>query len=207
MTLPCRTVPRLALAALSLAACAQRQRFEDANAPEGLVEVLPRSAVVEVDGVVLGPGSRTLPVHDRGATHRLSARAPGFEPIEVRVPASLLAGGRVGLVLRPAGFGVARPLELDEPSGLASAAALLLRHGRADEAAQYAARAAEVAPNAPAPRRILGDAWLAAGRRDLAVREYATWLTLAPADDPARPEVERRVSELRGDIDVPARPR
>jgi hypothetical protein len=196
-------VPAL-VALLAVAACGPpRQRLEDVHGPEGLVEVLPRDAFVEVDGVPLGPGARTLAVRDPRVEHRVVARAPGFETLELRVPASLLLGGRVGLVLRPSGFGIARRLELDEPGGLAAAGAFLLRGGREREAAEYAARAAELAPEAPLPRRVLGDAFLRLGRRERAAQEYSAYLALAPADAADRREVERRVEQLRGDVGLP----
>ena len=198
-----RALPLLVVAL----ACSSRQRFEDVNGAEGLVEVLPRSAMVEVDGVLLGPGSRTLPVPDRRAVHRVTARAPGFETLEVRVPAALLAGGRVALVLRPEGFGVARRLELDEPTGLTAAAALLLRNGRTREGMQYAARAAELAPDLPAPHRLLGDAYLREGRKDRALDEYGAYLAHATPGAPDRAEVQARVGALRGDLTVPGEPR
>jgi hypothetical protein len=201
--MPPRVAPALALVALAAACGGQRQRLDEVHGPEGLVEVLPRDAFVEVDGVPLGPGARTVAIRDPRLEHRVVARAPGFETLEVRVPASLLLGGRVGLVLRPVGFGVGRRLELDEPSGLTSAAALLLRAGLEREAAEYAGRAAEVAPEAPAPRRVLADAMLRLGRRNRAVQEYSAYLALAPPEAPDRPEVERRVEQLRGDIGLP----
>jgi hypothetical protein len=196
----------LLLSWLAASACASRQRFEDLEGPEGLVEVLPRAAQLEVDGVPMGPGGRTLPVRDPGRVHRLRATAEGFEPAEVAVEGAALAGTRVGLVLRPAGFGAARALSMDEPGGLHAAASSLLRAGRAREAIEYSTRAAELTPRSAPPFRILADAWLALGARDRAARSYAAWLERAPEDAPGRADVERRLSELRGDLDLgPAR--
>jgi hypothetical protein len=192
----------IALLSFAASACAPRQRFEDLEGPEGLVEVLPRSAQLEVDGVAMGPGGRALPVRDPARVHRLRATAEGFEPAEVTVEGAALAGTRVGLVLRPLGFGAARGLSMDEPAGLHAAAASLLRGGRAREAVEYAARAAELAPQAAPPHRVLADAWLSLGARERAARAYAAWLERAPADAPGRAEVERRLSELRGDLDM-----
>jgi predicted Zn-dependent protease len=192
------------LAALAALACAgPPQRFEDVNAPEGLVEVLPRAAQVEVDGRPLGAGAAAVAVPDRRRGYRIAVRAPGFEPAEVTVPGEALAGARVGVALRPLGFGAARPLDLDDPASLSDAAALLLRSGRAPEAAEYAARAAELAPAAPTPRRLLADAHLRAGRREDALREYAAYLVHAPPDAPDRARVEERVAALRGDLVLP----
>jgi predicted Zn-dependent protease len=195
--------PARALLAAVLACAAPQQRFEDVNGPEGLIEVLPRDARIEVDGAPLGAGAATLPVTDRRRVHAVVVRAPGFEVLETRVPAEQLAVSRVGLALRPQGFGSARPLDMDEPSGLAAAAALLLRAGRDRDAAEYAARAVELAPDSPGPRRLLGDAYLRSGRRERALQEYAAFLAHAPRDGPERAEVERQVAALRGDLAMP----
>lgn len=190
-----------------LACAAPQQRFEDVNGPQGLIEVLPRDALVEVDGAPPGAGAVTLPISDRRRVHAVVVRAPGFETLEAQIPAEQLAGGRVGLALRPQGFGSARPLDMDEPTGLTAAAALLLRGGRDREAAEYAQRAAELAPEAPGPRRLLADAYLRSGHRERALQEYAAFLAHAPRDAPERAEVERRVAALRGDLSMPERAR
>jgi predicted Zn-dependent protease len=159
-----------ALAAASIAAlsCATApERFEDAAPSQGLIEVLPRHADVEVDGVPVGPGSYLLPVRAGDRVHRV------------------------------------RVLDMDDPATLADAAAFLVRRGRSREAGEYAARAAELAPEAPLPRRVLGDAYLAQGDHARAAREYSSYLASAPPDAPDRPEVERRVGELRGDLTFP----
>jgi predicted Zn-dependent protease len=195
-----------ALAAASIAAlsCATApERFEDAAPSQGLIEVLPRHADVEVDGVPVGPGSYLLPVRAGDRLHRVRVRALGFDDHEVEVPAAMLRGGRLGLALRPAGYGIGRPLDMDDPATLADAAAFLVRRGRSREAGEYAARAAELAPEAPLPRRVLGDAYLAQGDHARAAREYSSYLASASPDAPDRPEVERRVGELRGDLTFP----
>jgi tetratricopeptide (TPR) repeat protein len=198
-------MPGAALLALLAAACGgpRAERFEDVAGAEGLVQVLPSGAHLEVDGVPLGPGSRAVPVRDPTRVHRVRASAAGFQPHEVEVPAQELAGGRVGLALRPEGFGSARTLSYDEPSGLSAAAALLLRAGRSQDALEYAQRAAELAPDAAPPRRVLGDAWLRLGRPERAIPEYSAYLAAAPPDAPDRREVEDRLSRLRGDIALP----
>jgi hypothetical protein len=190
------------LAAVALACSSPRPRLDQVSPPEGFVEVLPRSAELSVDGVVVGPGARTLPVRDPARVHRLRATAAGFHPAELELPGEKLAGARVGLVLRPDGFGEGRELDMDEPAGLASAAALLLRGGHAEEATQYASRAAELAPEAPLPHRVLGDAWLRLGQRERAADAYAAYLAHARPDAPERPDVERRLGVLRGDLEL-----
>jgi predicted Zn-dependent protease len=190
------------LAAVALACSGARPRLDQVSPPECLVEVLPRSAELSVDGVAVGPGARTLPIRDPARVLRLRATAAGFEPAELEVTGEKVAGARVGLALKPDGFGAWRTLDLDEPAGLASAGALLLRGGRADEAIQYASRAAELDPGAPLPHRVLGDAWMRLGQHERAADSYAAYLAHARPDAPDRSEVERRLGALRGDLEL-----
>jgi hypothetical protein len=130
--------------------------------------------------------------------------AAGFEAAEL-VLSQGQAGTRVGVALRPAGFGSGRALDLDAPGGLAAASGALLRQGRAAEAVQYAERAAELNPQLPAARRALGLALLrmpsSRRTRDRAIQELSAYL--AGAGEAAdRRQVERIVEELRGDISV-----
>jgi hypothetical protein len=201
---PTKLLASLALAwSVSVAGCAaERPRFEDVAPPEGFVEVLPRGAALAIDGVDAGTGARALPVRDPAQVVRIRATAPGFEPAELAITGEKLTGARVALVLRPLGFGAARTLDLDEPAGLTSAAALLLRGGYPVEATDYAARAVELAPDAPAPHRVLGDAWARLGRRDRAIPEYLAYLAAAPPDAPERADVERRLGAIRGDVEL-----
>ena len=170
--------------------------------PEVFVDVLPRSAELTVDGAPLGPGSRAVPVPDPSRRYLFRAAAPGFQGVERADDGARLAGARIGLVLRPDGFGSARRLQLDDGDGLAAAAALLERRGQHLAALEYARRAVEVAPREPRAQRVLGDAALALGRQQDAIQAYSAYLRLAP-DAPDAAAVERRVERLRGDQVVP----
>ena len=186
----------------SLLACAARKEAWRGVAPEVFVDVVPRAAQLSVDGAPVGLGAHTVPVPDARHVYVLRAAAPGFAPRERSAEGERLAGARVGLVLRPEGFGEGRPLDLDEGSGLAAAASLLQRSGRAAAALEYAERAVEVSPEVPLGHRVLGEAAQALGQRKRAVQELSAYLQLAP-DAPDRRAVERRVEELRGDITIP----
>jgi predicted Zn-dependent protease len=195
----------LALAASLLAAsCAPaKQAWSEAAParPEVFLDVLPRNAEVRVDGAAAGQGPVTLTLGDARA--RVEVSAAGFEPRELDLDPKALAGARIGVVLRPSGFGAGRQLEIDEVAGLAAAGAWLLRSGRPVEAAWYAARAVEVGPNAPEPRRVLGLALAKQGNRARAAQELSAYLQLAPSA-PDRAEIEVMVTRLRGDIAIPA---
>jgi hypothetical protein len=186
----------LALALLAAASCTHdaEARFEATRPPETLVEVLPPSAQVTLDGAPLGAGSRVVPaaVRDRAA-HVLSASAPGYEPAEWRVPAGGLAGVRVGLALRPEGF--PGKVELDDASELIRAADFLAAGGRPADAQAYAARAASLAPDLAAAQRSLGVAAAAAGDRRTAERSLATYLRLSP-DAPDADEIEAVLARI-----------
>ena len=199
-------VAAAAIATLSNGACAtwSSQPRREVEPLEALVEVLPRDAELWVDGVAAGRGARTVPVPDPDHVYVISAAAPGFAPEQRGGEGALLAGARIGIVLRPEGFTRHLRLELDEPAGLTAAGAALLRAGRPAQAADYGARAAELAPDEPAPHRLLADAYRAAGDRVRAAREYAIYLLLAP-DAPDREEVERQVERLRVDVQLPGR--
>ncbi len=203
MPLPRLRSASLVLAAAALAACAARkQSWRETSPAEVFVDVLPRNAQLAVDGRALGPGARTLPVPDPEHVYALQASAPGFQTAERSALGSRLSGAYLGIVLRPDGFGSARRLDLDDAAGLAQAAALLERGGRHREAIEYAERAVELAPDAPAPRRVLGTAFLAVGNRQRAIQELSAYCQLAP-DAPDRAAVQKQVSTMRGDVTIP----
>jgi tetratricopeptide (TPR) repeat protein len=198
---------RAALAALVLAAAAagcaaEKEAFREVAPPELFLEVLPRGALLELDGVGVGRGSRAIPAPEPGE-HVLVASADGFEALERTLPPGQLDGVRVGVALRPEGFGAARRLDLDDAAGLAAAAMVLGRAGRHRDAHDYAARAAALdARHAPA-QRALGDALAALGKRNEARAAWGRYLLLAP-DAPDAAEVERRMGEGRATFEVPA---
>jgi tetratricopeptide (TPR) repeat protein len=193
----------LLLVAVAAAACSsQKQSWRETEPPEVFVEVLPRSAQLSVDGRALGPGARSLAVPDPTHVYVFRVSAPGFAPAERSGTGAAFAGARLGIVLRPEGFGSGRRLELDEAGGLAHAAALLERRGEHRLAVEYAERAVELAPEVAMQRKVLGTAFLALGNERRAIQEYSTYLQLAP-DAPDRRQVERTVARLRGDVTIP----
>jgi tetratricopeptide (TPR) repeat protein len=195
--------PRLLALAAAAAACTPaRQPWSEAvpPQPEVFLDVLPRDAEVRVDAAYLGRGPVTLRLGE--APVRAMVAAPGFEPRLVDVDPRVHAGARLGVVLRPVGFGAGRPLEIDDAQGLAAAGAWLLRAGRVAEAVGYAERAVEVAPNAPEPRRVLGLALARQGKKGRAAQELSSYLQLAPSA-PDRDQIEIMVTRLRGDIAIP----
>jgi hypothetical protein len=194
------------LAAGALGACGggRRPAAEQIAPPELLVEVLPPGARVALDGRPLGTGSRTVAAPGPGP-HVLRVEADGYEPVERQLPEDELAGVRVGEALRPAGFGSERLLELDEPVGLAHAAAHLARAGeRPRDAVAYAERALALDPATPLAHRALGDARAALGERRGAAAAWAEYLRLSPGA-PDAAEVAERIEEARGDVALPAR--
>jgi predicted Zn-dependent protease len=193
-----------ALAAALAAACTPaRQPWSEAVAarPEVFVDVLPRDAEVRVDGAYLGRGSVALPLGS--GPSRVMVRAQGFETRVVEVDPRVHAGARLGVVLRPAGFGEGRRLEIDDAAGLAAAGAWLLREGKVAEAAWYAERAVEAAPSTPQPRKVLGLALVKQGKKGRAAQELSYYIQYAP-QAPDRDEIEVLVARLRGDIAFPA---
>ena len=186
---------------LLLACAAPKDAWRQAPA-EVFVDVLPRVAQLSVDGVPLGAGAHTIPVPGPAHVYVFRATAPGFAPGERAGEGARLAGTRLGLVLRPNGFGEARRLDLDDGSGLASAASLLQRTGQHLLAVEYAERAVEVGPEVALGHRVLGEATQALGQRKRAIQEYSTYVQLAP-EAPDRGAVERKVEELRGDLTIP----
>lgn len=197
-----RTGTTALLAAVALAGCAgEKASFHSVAPPELYLEVLPRGALLELDGVGVGKGSRGVPAPAPGP-HVLVVSADGFEPLERPLPGGSLAGVRVGVALRPEGFGASRPLDLDEPAGLAAAAAALTRREHHRDALDYAERAAGLDPGLPLAQRALGDALGALGRRDEARAAWGRYLMLAP-DAPDAREVERRIGQGRTTYEVP----
>jgi tetratricopeptide (TPR) repeat protein len=193
---------RLAALALLAGCAAGKDAFREVAPPELLLEVLPRDALLELDGAGVGRGSRAVPAPAPGE-HVLVASADGFESLERTLPPGTLDGVRVGVALRPAGFGASRRLDLDDPAGLAAAAMALGRVGRQRDAHDYAARAVALDPGHAPAQRALGDALAAQGRRDEARAAWGRYLLIAP-DAPDAAEVERRMGEGRATFEVPA---
>jgi tetratricopeptide (TPR) repeat protein len=194
---------RLAVLAAAAACAGPRERSDALGPPELLVEVLPRSAEVAIDGQPLGRGGRAVPAPSTGA-HVLRVSADGYEPLERPLPDGGLAGLRVAAALRPAGFGSARMLDYDEPEGLALAAAFLARSGRPEDAIAYADRAVAIDGKVALAHRALGDARAALGDGRRAVPSWAEYLRLAP-DAPDAAAVAGRIEAVRGDITLPER--
>ncbi len=203
--LPFAWRPPLAAAALIVAcaaACAGPKETWPRAPAEVFVDVLPRGAELSVDGAPLGVGPHTVPVPEPAHVYVFHAAAPGFVPGERSGDGARLAGARIGLVLRPNGFGNARRLDLDDGAGLAAAAALMQRAGHPSTALEYGERAVEVSPEVPLGHRVVGEAAQALGQRKRAIQEYSAYLQLSP-DAPDRAVVQRRVEELRGDLTIP----
>lgn len=159
----------------------------DDGRSEVLLEVLPRAAEVTIDGLPLGRGSHAVAAPPGSGAHEVRVVAAGFAPLEFTLPPQPLADGRVAAALRPDGFGTERPLDYDEPEGLALAAAHLLGAGDPRDAADYAERARSLDPSLPLPWRVLGDARATLGDADRAADAWSRYLLLAPdAPDAAR---------------------
>jgi tetratricopeptide repeat protein len=183
-------------------ACGGRARVRGAPArpAEVLVEVLPRSASVTLDGNPLPPGGGTVPAPPEGdGAHVLAAAAEGYEPVERSLLDGDLAGARVAEVLRPRGFAAARALDYDDAEGLVLAAGFLARQGRGPDAVEYAERAVAIAPGAPETWRALGDAAARAGDGRRAAAAWTEYLRLAP-QAPDAAEVAARIDETREDV-------
>jgi hypothetical protein len=131
---------------------------------------------------------------------RLPCVITGFEPLEVTLGGDRLAGSRLDLVLRPAGFGAQRRLDLGEPVGLAQAAAALLRAGRPRDALAFADASLAVAET-PLAHKVAGEAHRQLGNRNRAVQHYSVYVTLAP-DAPDRKQIEDAIAAVRGDVTV-----
>jgi hypothetical protein len=191
------------LAGVAMSACATpRPPAGEPEPPEVFVDLLPSEAELTVDGVPLGSGPRAVPVPEPNHRYLFRASAPGFTPAERAGQGARLAGTRVGMVLRPAGFAAARPLDLDDGESLAAVAELLQRGGRGHAALEYAERAVEASPRSAPAHRVLGDVSLSVGASARALQAYRAYLLLAP-DAADRDDVERRMRDLRGEPAVP----
>ncbi len=196
---PAAILGPLSLAA-SLACASGRTGWEEVRVPEAYLETLPAGADVDVDGVPAGRSPLSFPVREPTRTYLIRARATGFEPLEVTLGGDRLAGSRLDLVLRPAGFGAQRRLDLGEPVGLAQAAAALLRAARPRDALAFADASLAVAET-PLAHKVAGEAHRQLGNRNRAVQHYSAYVTLAP-DAPDRKQIEEAIAAVRGDVTV-----
>lgn len=190
------------LAALAAGAGPPKQSWDSVVKPEVKVEIMPRSAVVEVDGKALGRGFATLDVTDPKRKFRVKASAEGFETAEAVVEGASVANHHYFVALRPLGFGADRRLDPADAPSMAVAAAALWRAGRVDDAAEYAEQSIR-GGNTPLANRVLGDVWRRRGNRDRAIQYYAAYLSLAD-DPPDAAEIKSWVSQVKGDITIPA---
>jgi hypothetical protein len=182
-------------AALWAGGCAGAHAGVEKGPPELLVEVLPRSAEILLDGHPVQRGGGILPAPDAEAEHVLSFRAEGYEPEEQVLPAGSAAGARVGAALRPAGFGGA-PIDFEDAPALAEAAEFLVAEGHPEDGEAYAARAVAIAPRAPLAHRALGSARSRLGDPRAAADEWSEYLRLAPGA-PDGVQVSRWIEEAR----------
>ena len=186
---------------LAASACGGRARVRGAEErpSEVLVEVLPRTAAITLDGAPLPSGGGAIPAPPPGdGAHVLAASADGYEPVERTLVDDDLAGARIAEVLRPLGLATARALDYDDPEGLVLAATFLVRQGRGADAVDFAGRAVAIAPAAPDAWRALGDAAARAGDPRRAVAAWTEYLRLAP-HAPDAGEVAARLDEARED--------
>jgi hypothetical protein len=187
----------------TLTHCAGKQTWQEVQAPEVYVELLPKAAQLEVDGKAVGAGTNSIPIPDTKRRYRFRATAPGYSPVEVELEGASLAGARLGLALPPQGYGTARTIDFDDPKGLARASQLTLEAGRAEDAVDYARRAIAVQRDAAPPYRALGSALLKLGRHREAADAFTTYLTLAPTAPDAK-AIRSMVEKARGDLTMPA---
>jgi tetratricopeptide (TPR) repeat protein len=193
-------VPSLLLAA-ALAGAPAKASWGEVTRPDVRAEVLPRSAVVEIDGKEVGRGYALVEVGDPKRTLRVRVSAAGFETEEKVVVAGDVADREYVLALRPAGF--ERRADPADAGSMALAASALAKAGRLDDAADYATQSLR-AGNTPLANRVLGDVWRHRGNRDEATRYYAMYLSLAK-DPPDAPEIKAYLMQPRpGDISLPA---
>jgi hypothetical protein len=146
----------VAMLAVTVGGCrGPRGRAAALRPPEVLVEVLPRSARVELDGRAIGAGGGA--VASPGADeHVLRVSADGYEPEERVFPAGSLEGARIAAALRPRGSGIARAIDYDDGPSLAAAAEWLAASGDPRDAASTRARdrrGSRHRPRAPLARR------------------------------------------------------
>jgi tetratricopeptide (TPR) repeat protein len=201
---PPRATAALAAAlAVTVGGCrGPRARAAALRPSEVLVEVLPRSARVELDGRPIGAGVAATASPAAADEHVLRFSADGYEPEERVFPAGSLDGVRIAAALRPRGFGAARVIDYDDAPALAAAAEWLAEIGDPRDAAEYAERAIAVDPGVAAAHRSLGDARRRAGDDEGAVAAWAEYLRRVP-DAPDAAEVERRMGAVRRDVRLP----
>ncbi len=193
--------PAALLAAASLSCAPHAPTWSEVRPPEAYVETLPSGATVQVDGAEVGRTPLSFPVPDASRPYRVQAAAPGFDALDLRIDGAKLANARLDLVLRPAGFGTQRRLDLADPVGLAQAGALLIKADRVREALAFAEASLAVAET-PLAHKVAGEAYRRLGDRNRAVQEYSIYLTLQP-DAPDRETIERLIGAARGDLTIP----
>ena len=176
-----------------------RARAEALRPSEVLIEVLPRSARVELDGRPLGAGGGAVASPIAADEHVLRVSAEGYEPEERVLPAGSLDGARIARGAPAARLRLGGRDRLRRRPG-ARGGRGVARRGAANRAMLPST------PSAPSPsipavavaHRALGDARARAGEPAAAVAAWAGYLRRSPeAADAAA--VERLMEGARRD--------
>jgi tetratricopeptide (TPR) repeat protein len=165
------------------------------------VDSLPARAQVAVNGQWLGFTPATIHL-DRGQTYQVAVSAPGFQMRAFGGTADALLRVRsFEVVLVPDGLTSPAP-QGNDAAGLTAIAERLEALKDWNHAAEFWRRVVTLAPRGARGHRGLGSAYAKLGQDELAIREYAQYLFLAPnAPDAAR--VQRAIDAYRGGINVP----
>ena len=187
----------------SLAACAEKQPFEQAMGLDVNVESIPSGAVVTENETTVGTTPTRFELQDK-AEHVLVLRKDGYHPFEVKVNGAEVAktaGGTFSVGLAPQNMQAAS-VSVDDPNQLMRAAREALNMGNAADAVQFYRRVIALAPAQGPGYKGLGIAYTKLGKRREALDAYRQYLLYAPDAKDAK-EVEAIVNKGTAGIDIP----
>lgn len=199
-----RQVVQLLLASL-LAGCAAKMPVADLAPPSIVLETVPASARVSVEGEET-TSPAVVPIRIEEGRLTVSVVRDGYHPRTVELDAAEMremAGQRVVIVLSPDLFDpAARPIESDDVGQLGQAGVALVKADRCADAMQFFRHALLVDPRLPVAHKGMGACYAKMKRNREAIEAYKLYLLNAP-NAPDAKRVQEIVSRAEGDISIP----
>jgi Flp pilus assembly protein TadD len=196
-----RLATTLAFASAGLACAGAPPASLDDLSTDFRLEALPAKVQVTVNGQWMGFTPAVIHL-SRDQSYQIVLSAPGFQSRAIGGAAdALLRVRQTELVLVPDGLSGPTP-QGNDVAALTAIAERLESLKDWNHATEFWRRVVTLAPRQARGHRGLGSAYAKLGQDELAIREYAQYLFLAP-NAPDAERVQRAIDSYRGGINVP----